>query len=113
MIGGEDPAGEEVDGFGLADCLVALGIFAEIEVLPELRGVDPAIFDVRKGESLSVDIVNSEEAGDLVAARHRRDEAGHPVIAVDQVRFHLADDVVDDFPLKGERDEVIVPGVID
>jgi len=47
-----------------------------------------------------MDVVNGEQARDFVSPGHGRNQSGHPVVAVDDVRFHPWDDVVDHLPLK-------------
>ena len=58
-----------------------------------------------------MDIVHGEEAGDAEAAGRGGDQAGHPVIAMDQVRPDAGDDVIDDLPLEGEGDSGVLPAV--
>ena len=81
-------------------------------MLPEIGGVDAAVFDVRESEALGMNVVDGEQAGDVMATCDSRDQAGHPVVAMDQVGPDFGDGVIDDFALEGEGDvEVILIAV--
>ena len=101
-VGGEDAGGEEVDRVVVAGFLVVVRRAQVVEVLPEVGGIDSAVLDVPEGEPLGVDVVDREEGLDAVALGDGRDEPGHPVVAVDEVRPDLGDGVVDDLALEGE-----------
>lgn len=80
-------------------------------MLPEICGVDATVLDVGEGEFLGVNVVERKERGDAVAAGDGGDESGHPVVAVDQVWSDLGDGVIDDFPLEGEGEEMVLRGI--
>ena len=101
-VGGEDAGGLEVHGVHVAALEVVERRALEVEVAPELGGVDAGILDLRERELVRVDVVHREEAGDAHAARGGGDEAGHPVVAVDEVGLHLGDHVVDHLALERE-----------
>ncbi len=102
-MGGEDAARQEVHLDVVASVLIRGRRAVEVEVHPELRRVDPAIFHLAEGDTLGVDVVDGEEGLDAATPGHGGDEASHPVIAMDEVRVHAGDDVIDDFALEGER----------
>ena len=93
----------EVDRIAVARLEIVVRRIAVVEVRPELRRVDARILDLRERDLVRVDVVDSEEARDAFAPRRRGNEAGHPVIAVDEVGLHVGDDVVDDLALKRKR----------
>ena len=103
-MGGEAAGRLEVDEVVVAALLVVVRGVAVVQVHPELGAVYPRVLDLRERELLRVDVVHGEQAGDSLAARGRRDEAGHPVVAVDEVGLHARDDVVDDLALERERE---------
>lgn len=103
-VGGEEAAAEEVDGVVASALFVVVWGGLVEEVAPEFGGIDAALFDGFEGCFDGVDIVEGEEAGDAEGAGFGGDEAGHPVVAVDEVGFDGGDDVVDDFALEGEGD---------
>jgi len=49
-----------------------------------------------------MDIVDGEESGDAKFFGFGRDEASHPVVAVDDVRLDAGDDMVDEVASEGE-----------
>lgn len=51
-----------------------------------------------------MDIMDCEQAGDFALAGKTRYQAGHPVIAMDQVGLQCWNDVVDHFPLESQAD---------
>jgi hypothetical protein len=71
-------------------------------MLPEIGRIDAAVFDMGQGRFHRVDVVDGKQAGNAHLPGHGRDQAGHPVVAVDQVRLHPGNDVVDHLPLKGQ-----------
>lgn len=81
-------------------------------MLPEGGGVDASVFDLLEGDTFGVDVVSGEEGLDAVELGVGGNEAGHPVVAVDDVGFDTGDDVVDDFPLEGEGEEVVFGGTV-
>ncbi len=46
--------------------------------------------------------MDGEKTGNPVLSGHGRNQAGHPIVAVDQIRLNPGDDIVDDFALKGQ-----------
>ncbi len=111
VVGGEDTAGEQVDLIGATAFLVGDGGAAVVEMLPEVGGIDSSVLDLGESEVLGVDVMDGEERRDAVAAGDRGDEAGHPVVAVDEVGADLGDGVVDDLALEGEGDQVVFRAV--
>ena len=81
-------------------------------MLPEEGGVDAAGLDLVEREFFGVDVMDREERGDAVAAGGSGDEAGHPVVAVDEVGGDARDDVVDDLALEGEGDAGVFAAVV-
>ena len=79
-------------------------------VVPEGGGVDSAVLDVGEGGFFGVDVVDGVEGLDGEAFGGGGDEAGHPVVAVDEVGLDAGEDVVDDLALEGERDFEVVGG---
>ena len=111
-VGREDPADQQVDGVLFAGLLVIVGHVVVEKVLPEIGRVDAAVFDLGEEGLHGVDVVDRKKARGAHLARHGRDQAGHPVVAVDQVRTHPGDDVVDHLALKGQRDFHVFPAVV-
>ena len=81
-------------------------------MLPEESGVDAAGLDLVEREFFGVDVMDREERGDAVASGGTGDEAGHPVVAVDEVRGDAGDDVIDDLALEGEGDARVFAAVV-
>jgi len=73
-----------------------------VQMLPEARRIDSSVFNVGHGGFNRVDVVDREKTGNPQPSGHRWYEAGHPVIAVDEVGLHARDDVVHDLSLKGQ-----------
>lgn len=103
-VGGKESATEIVGWVLIAAFFVVIWGFFEEEVTPKFGGVDAAVFDDFEGGFDGVDVVKGEEAGDAEGAGFGGDEAGHPVVTVDEIGFYGGNDVVDDFALEGEGD---------
>jgi hypothetical protein len=87
----------------LFPCLLVAGReFLIKKVLPEVGRIDAAVLDMGQGGFDRVDVVDGKQAGNAHLPGHGRDEARHPVVAVDQVRLHPGNDVVDHLTLKGQ-----------
>ena len=111
-VGGEDPGGEEIDQHIRAGVEVVAGVLREIEVHPELCGIDARFLHLLKHHLAGVDVVDSEKALDAAALRHRGDQRGHPVVAVDQVGPSLGHNVVDHLALEHHRDAHRLLGLV-
>jgi len=111
VVGGEDAAGEQVDAVGRARLLVVPGRPHEVELLPELGGVDARVLDALQRDFLRMDVVDGEQARDAQTASGGGDEPGHPVVAVDEVGLDGGDDVVDHLALERESQLGIVLAV--
>ena len=98
----ENAAGQKIDAVVAARFVIAGGEMGVIEVGPERLRVDFVILYPLKRRLHRMDVVDGEQASDAQNAREGGDQAGHPVVAVDQVRIDLRDDRVDDLPLEGE-----------
>ena len=112
VVGGEDSAREEIDGIVFTAFFVGKWSSLIEEVVPEISGIDPTVLDVGEAEMFGVNVVNGEQTGDAVTAGDGGDEARHPVVAMDQIRAHLRNGVVDHLALECEGDQVIL-GTID
>ena len=55
--------------------------------------------------------MDREKTGDAQGAGGRRNESGHPVVAMDEVGFDVTDDAVDDLALEGQGDARILAAV--
>ena len=104
VVRGKNPRGQEVDRDLRARMIVILRQPAEIQIHPKLRRIDAGFLDARQRHLASVDVVNGEKALDPAPFGHRRNQRRHPIIAVNQIRPHQGNDVVDDFPLEHQRD---------
>jgi len=51
-----------------------------------------------------MDVMDREKTGDAQLSCHCRNQAGHPIVAMDEIRPHIRDDVVDNLPLKSKGD---------
>jgi hypothetical protein len=111
-VGGKDPAHQQVHRVDFPGFLVLDGHALVIEMVPEIGRIDAAVFDGGQQCFHGVDIVNGEQAGNPHFARGRRNQAGHPVVAVDQIRFDPRHDVIDDFALEGQRDFNVVRSIM-
>jgi hypothetical protein len=111
-MGGKDTADQQVDRIDFSRFFVLHGHTFVIKVVPEIGGVDPAVFDGGQQRFHGMDIVNGEQAGNSHFAGRRRNETGHPVIAVDQIRFDPRHDIVDDFTLEGQSDFDVVRSIM-
>ena len=85
----------------------------EVEVLPEFAAIDTAVFDFIESEALGVDVVNGEEGFYATSFGDGGDEAGHPIVAVDEVWLDSGDDVGGEFALEGESHAGVVAGFVD
>ena len=92
--------------------VVVRGRAGEIQIHPELRGIDARLLDPRQRDLPGVDVVHGEQALDAAAAGHRRDQCGHPVVAMNQIRHHPRHDVVDQLALENQGDPHRFIGVI-
>ena len=108
----ENARGQLVHGGVVPRLLIVPRHAIIIKVLPELRGINAAFLDLRQRQFLSVDIVDREERGNAETPGGGGDEPRHPVIAVDEVRLHAGDDVVQHLPLEGEGDARVLPSVV-
>ena len=102
-VRGENSGGEHVDRIVRPAFLVVQRRALVIEILPERRRVDAAVFDLGQRRLVGVDVVHREEARNPHPPGGGRDEPGHPVVAVDQIRLHVRDDVVDHLALERHR----------
>ena len=61
-----------------------------------------------------MNVMDGEESGNAELLGFSRDQPGHPVVAVDDVRLHAGDDVVDQIPLEGQRrhEEIFLAGLV-
>lgn len=107
MSGREDAAGEEVHRILATAFIVAIRLPTVVKMLPKIRGIDSAILDLGERTVFRVDVVNGEQAGNAVPFRDAGDQAGHPVIAMDQIGPDLRDGMVDHLALERQRDEVV------
>ena len=101
-MGGKDTAGQQVHRVVSPGLFVVAGHFFIVKVLPEIGRINAPVFDGRQCRFNGVDIVDGKKTGDALLSGHGRDQAGHPVVAVNQIGLHPGDDIVDDFPLKGQ-----------
>ncbi len=113
VVGGEDAGGELIDAVPGACFVVGAWGFFKVEVVPKFGAIDPAVFDFIEGEVLGVDVVDGEEGFDASGACDGGDEAGHPIVAVDEVRLDAGDDVGGEFALEGEGHAGVVAGLVD
>jgi len=102
-VRGEDPARLHVDLIRIARLFVIVRHARIVEVAPEFGGVNARILDLRQRQTVRVDIVHREEAGNAHAPRRAGNQPGHPVVAVDQIGLYRRNDVVDHFARKGQR----------
>ena len=84
----------------------------EIQIHPELGGIDPRFLDARQRYLAGVDVMHGEQALDAAAPGHCRNQGGHPVVTMNQVRHHARHDVVDQLALEHQRDPHRLVGVI-
>ncbi len=52
--------------------------------------------------------MNCKQTWNPKLSGHSRDQAGHPVIAVNEIRLHTMNDVVDHLPLEDQSDAGVV-----
>ena len=111
---GGDAAGEQVDGVGPVGFVEALGVVSEVKFIPEIATLDSGVFELGEGCFLGVDVVDGEKGGDTEFFGLGGDEAGHPIVAVDDVGFDARDDVIDEVALegKGGHEEVFLAGLV-
>ncbi len=110
-MGGENARGQLVYGSGLAGLFIISRRNGIIEVLPELSGINAAALNLLQGKLFRMDVMNREQGGDAETAGCGRNQTGHPVVAVDQVRADARNDVVQHFALKSEGNTRIFPAV--
>ena len=113
VIRGKDAGGKEINRIVITGLFVVVRGAKIVALLPEVCGVNSPVFNFSKRDSLGVDVVKGEKRFDIVSLCNRRNEACHPVIAVNEVRPDLRDRVVDDFALKGEGNIVVVFRAVD
>ena len=97
-----DGGGQKVDPVVVVGLFEGVGIVFVVKGFPKLGGINPPALDFGKGGTLAVDVMDGEEGFDSEASAGGGNESGHPVIAVDDVRFNDGDDMVDDLALEGE-----------
>ncbi len=103
VMGRKYAGGEKVHPIVIPALLVVHGRLLEIQPLPEGGRVNAPVLDFGHGGGHGVDVVDGEQAGNLQFPGHGRNQPGHPVVAVNDVRRHPGHDVVDHFPLKRQR----------
>ena len=99
----KNTAGQHIHLVGRTALLIVVRGPVIIKILPEGGGVDAAILDLFKRRLLSVNIVHGEQARNPHPPGGGGDQSGHPVVAVNQIRLHARNDVVDHFALKSHR----------
>ena len=102
-VRGEHAGRLEVDLVVVAALFVGIRRIGIVQVHPELRRIDARVLDLRESEFLRMDVMDGKQRRDALAAAGGGDEARHPVVAVDEVRLDVGDDVVYDFALESER----------
>ena len=81
-------------------------------MMPEVGRIDAAILDMGQGGFDGVDVMDGEQTGDVHFAGHGRNQARHPVMAMNEVRSDAGHDVVDHFPLESQGDLGILIAVV-
>ncbi len=103
IVGGENAGCEQIDHDVGAGVIVAERGCGEIQVHPELGGVDAGFLDLGEGHLAGVDIVHGKQALDAAPPRHAGQQGRHPVVAMNQIRPHPRNDVIDHLALENER----------
>ena len=60
------------------------------------------------GEAIYIRLPNDIH-NNLQLCMHSRNQTGHPIVTVDQIRLNFRDDMIDDFPLKSNGNLGIFP----
>jgi hypothetical protein len=110
-----DSTSQEVDRVGPIGFVVTPGVVSEVKFIPKISTGDPGVFKLSQGGFLSVNVVNGEKGGDTEFLSFGGDEAGHPVVTVDDVRLNPRDDVVNEISLKGEgrHEKILLASLVD
>ena len=111
-MGRKNAAGQKIHRIRFPGFFIVNGHAIIIKMLPERRGIDAPVFNLRQRGFHGMNIVNGKQAGDAHSSGHGRNQTGHPVVAMNQIGLNPGNDVVDDFPLKCQGDFDIFQPVI-
>jgi len=101
-MSGKNSTGEKVYGVGIPYVLIIGSHFFVIQILPKIGGIDSPVLHVAECCLYRVNIMNGKKAWNFHLPGHGRNDTGHPIIAVNQIRLDLGDDVIDHLALKSQ-----------
>ncbi len=100
VMGGKHPGHQKIHRVPAPALLVVVGRIPEIEIIPEQWRVNAPILDFLHCGGDRMNVVDREQTGNLELFCHCRHQSGHPVIAVNDIRIHPRDNIVQKLPLE-------------
>jgi hypothetical protein len=73
-------------------------------MLPEIGRIDATLFNMSEQGLHAINIMDRKKTGDTRLPCHGRNLAGHIAVAMDKIRPHTGNDIIDDLPLKSKCD---------